>query len=146
MIKHWADSHGELQEPPQFKFKVVASFKDALTRQVSEAVRIELRGAGVLNSKSEYSRCRIPRLTIDQDEWRTMKKAERKELEPPTPIQEEELDDGYEEPIIEGTGYEEKKRKQNITDSANSKRRKLEETSTWGKKTGVGLVAQDVRS
>ena len=46
MIKHWADSHGELKEPPQFKFKVVASFKDALTRQVSEAVRIELGAVG----------------------------------------------------------------------------------------------------
>ena len=72
MVKHWADSHGELKEPPQFKFKVVASFKDALTRQVSEAVRIELRGGGVLNSKSEYS-SRIPRLTIDQEEWKNMK-------------------------------------------------------------------------
>ena len=53
-------------------------------------------------------------LTIDQDEWRTMKKAERKEIEPPTSIQEEEIEDEQEETTIEGTGYDDKKRKQNI--------------------------------
>jgi hypothetical protein len=60
----------------------VASFQDALTRQVSEAVRIDLRGSGVLNSRSEYSRCRLPRLMIDTEEWRVKKKEEKKALEP----------------------------------------------------------------
>ena len=41
MIKHWQIDHPDLPEPPKFKFKVGASFQDALTRQVSEAVRIE---------------------------------------------------------------------------------------------------------
>ena len=58
---------------PRFTFKVVATFHDALTRQVSEAVRIDMRGQGVLNSKSEYSRCQLPRLTIDVEEWRRKK-------------------------------------------------------------------------
>jgi hypothetical protein len=74
MIKHWATQHPELKEVPKFSFKVVASFRDALTRQVSEAVRIEMRGQGVLNSKSEYSRCKLPRLTIDIEEWQKKKK------------------------------------------------------------------------
>ena len=52
-----------------------------MTRKISEAVRIELRGEGVLNSKAEYSRCRIPRLVIDQEDWRIFKKKEQKELE-----------------------------------------------------------------
>ena len=82
MIKHWQIDHPELPEPPKFKFKVVASFQDALTRQVSEAVRIDLRGSGVLNSRSEYSRCRLPRLMIDTEEWRVKKKEEKKALEP----------------------------------------------------------------
>ena len=56
-------------------------FQDALTRQVAEAVRIELRGENVLNSKSEYTRCRIPRLVIDQAEWRKNKQNEKAELE-----------------------------------------------------------------
>ena len=62
--------------------KVVGSFKDSMTRQVSEAVRIELRGEGVLNSKAEFSRCRLPRLVIDQEGWKKSKVQEKKMLEP----------------------------------------------------------------
>ena len=43
-IKHWLTSHEDLLAPPKFKFKIVRSFQDPLTRQLSEAVRIELRG------------------------------------------------------------------------------------------------------
>ena len=53
-----------------------------MTRQIAEAVRIDLRGENVLNSKSEYSRCRIPRLVIDQEDWRVFKKKEKADLEP----------------------------------------------------------------
>ena len=72
MFKHWVEEHGEelsRGEEPQFKFKLVRSFPDALTRQISESVRIDMRGGGVLNSKSVYSRCRVPRLTIEKTEW-----------------------------------------------------------------------------
>ena len=31
----------------------------------------------MLNSKTEYSRCRLPRLTIDCDEWKKAKKLEK---------------------------------------------------------------------
>ena len=55
-IKHWLTSHEDLLAPPKFKFKIVTSFQDPLTRQLSEAVRIELRGEDILNSKAEYSR------------------------------------------------------------------------------------------
>ena len=34
-----------------------------------------------MNSKTEYSRCRLPRLVIDNEEWRKAKKEERKDLE-----------------------------------------------------------------
>ena len=71
MVKHWAQQHPDAEIIPKFTFKVVASFKDALTRQIAEAVRIERRGMGVLNSKSEFSRCHLPRLTIDIEEWQT---------------------------------------------------------------------------
>ena len=49
-------------------FKVVGTYKSALTRQVSESVRIRGRGESVLNSRSEYDRCRIHRLTIEGNE------------------------------------------------------------------------------
>ena len=69
MYKHWRISHPELQEPPTFRIKVVQSFQDALSRQIGEAVRIDMRSENVLNSKSEYNRCRLPRLTINQEDW-----------------------------------------------------------------------------
>ena len=60
--KHWALDHPEIEGDPQFRLKIFSSFTDPLTRQLAEAVRIESRGADFLNSKSEFSRCRIPRL------------------------------------------------------------------------------------
>ena len=75
IIKHWQEHHGNQDQHPAFHFKIIGSFQDALTRQVSEAVRIDLKGGGVLNSKSEYSRCKLPRLTIDRDTWNSQKQA-----------------------------------------------------------------------
>ena len=45
--------------------KVVGFHRTALSRQVGEAVRIMRRGI-VLNSKSEFSRCKISRLSLEQ--------------------------------------------------------------------------------
>ena len=50
-------------------FKVVGTFKSALSRQISEAVRIRGRGPLALNSKSEYDRCKIHRLTIGKEKY-----------------------------------------------------------------------------
>ena len=69
LVKHWRISHPELPTPPQFSIQVVGSYRDALSRQVGEAVRIDLRGEDVLNSKAEFNRCRLPRLTINKDDW-----------------------------------------------------------------------------
>ena len=44
MVKHWLTSHPDLGEPPAFRFRIVRSFQDAMTRQISEAVRIDIRG------------------------------------------------------------------------------------------------------
>ena len=38
--------------------------------QLAEAVRIELRGEDILNSKAEFSRCRVPRLRINMEGWK----------------------------------------------------------------------------
>ena len=50
------------------RFKVVGTFKSALTRQVAKAVRIRGRSSSALNSKGEYDRCRIHRPTIGNEE------------------------------------------------------------------------------
>ena len=43
MVKHWLDEHADLAEPPPFHIKVISSFRESLTRQFSEPVRIEGR-------------------------------------------------------------------------------------------------------
>ena len=51
----------------KFGMRVKLSFKTALERQVSEAVEIhqaQLNGYQLLNSKSEYNRCSLPRLKM----------------------------------------------------------------------------------
>ena len=62
--------HRDLKEPPTFRFGLGRMFKDQMTRQLSEAVRIELRGSDTLNKKSEFSRCRTPRLRVDLEVWK----------------------------------------------------------------------------
>ena len=52
-VKHW------LLEHPEMKFKIVSTFHDPLTRQLAESVRIKRRVPAILNSKSEYSRCKV---------------------------------------------------------------------------------------
>ena len=61
------------------------AFRTALTRQITEAIRIRKREASVLNSKGELDRCRIHRLTIESErkpdggKTTTEKKEDKKE-------------------------------------------------------------------
>ena len=48
--KHWAMEHPEVEGDPQFRLKIVSSFGDPMTRQLAESVRIDTRGADILNS------------------------------------------------------------------------------------------------
>ena len=59
---------------PNFKMRAVSFHRSALSRQIGEAVRIMRRGGEgmILNSKSEYDRCKIPRLQVEEqkdEEW-----------------------------------------------------------------------------
>ena len=94
-VKHWLNSHEEQLAPPKFIFKIVKSFQDPLTRKLAEAVRIEIRGEDILNSKAEFFRCRVPRLRIDMEGWKEkvekrMEKAEQMITTITTSQQEEE--------------------------------------------------------
>ena len=100
MMKHWLTSHADLDAPPAFRFRLVRSFPDALTRQISEAVRIDLRGEGVLNSRAEFSRCRLPRLVIDQEGWKRSKAEEKITLE-------KKEQTGGQQGAVQGFGQEE---------------------------------------
>ena len=59
--------HHNGEGEPEMVFKVVGTFRTALSRQIMEAVRKRGRGKSVLNSKGEYDRCKIHRLTIGSD-------------------------------------------------------------------------------
>ena len=67
IAKHQHLHHGG-DNQPKFVARAVRYHGSALQRQVGEAVRIRRRGgeAMILNSKSEYNRCKIPRLVVEQ--------------------------------------------------------------------------------
>ena len=64
---------------PQFRFRIVKSFLDCLSRQVAESVRIDWRD-DPLNSKAVYSRNRLSRLELEKTEWEKEIKESQKRL------------------------------------------------------------------
>ena len=64
-VKHWFLDHPEELDPPKFRVRVIGSYKDAMSRQVKEAIRIQNR-PGSLNSKGEYGGGRITRLVVEK--------------------------------------------------------------------------------
>ena len=66
--KHQVLVHGGSQEP-KFLMMPVKYYRTALARQVGEVVRIRRRGGegALLNSKGEFNRSHIPRLTIQEE-------------------------------------------------------------------------------
>jgi hypothetical protein len=65
MVKHWTNHHtGEGQS--EIRFEIVRHCMDSLSRQIGEAVRIEMRG-NVLKSQAVYIRCRLLRLVVDKE-------------------------------------------------------------------------------
>ena len=90
IIKHWRITHPEMIDMPRIEFRISGRFKDALSRQVSEAMDIYFTKDNILNSKSEYVKNCISRLTVGEQDW------ERKERE-----RQEELDELVEKDEVE---------------------------------------------
>ena len=80
MVKHWFLDHPELMEQPAFRFRIIGKFKDCLSRQIAEAVRLSLR-PNSLNSKGEYGRCVIPRLVVEESAFLRQKREKEESLE-----------------------------------------------------------------
>ena len=82
IYRHFLNEHRGAEEP-KFMVRAVKLFKSALTRQLGDAIRIRRRGGQgcIINSKSEFDRCRIPKLTIDEKEGELNKAAEKREQE-----------------------------------------------------------------
>ena len=83
MLKHYFEKHGE-EEMEEMKFggRIVDKPRTAFNRQISESVTIqhEKKKNVILNSKSEYNRCALPRLTANLGEI-PMEKLEKKKRE-----------------------------------------------------------------
>ena len=63
MYTHAIEAHS-MDEKPLFNIKVLKNHRSALYRQVHEAVLIAKHHPITLNSKIEYNRCLLPRLTV----------------------------------------------------------------------------------
>ena len=84
ILKHQVLHHGG-SESPKFHFRPVKFYQSALGRQIAEAVRIEMMGEDVvLNSKSEFNRSKIGRLTLgdEKEQERSKDLARGEETEP----------------------------------------------------------------
>ena len=112
---------------PRFKFRLITSFKDPMSRQLAEAVRIELRGNDILNSKAEFNRSRVPRLRVDMEGW---KQAQKKE---PPSLQEGSGEEDYESSILE-QAMKRKADEEEIEpkQKRKPKRIKLDKSDGWG--------------
>ena len=65
MLKHHVTDHPELKDPIDFSMKVLKTHKTAFSRQVHEAVLIKMNERNdILNSKGEFNRCQLPRLSV----------------------------------------------------------------------------------
>ena len=68
MLKHYLIAHKDMKrEEVKFGIKVRNRYKKAFERQIGEAISIEqelMKNTTLLNSKSEFNRCTVPRLTM----------------------------------------------------------------------------------
>ena len=67
MLNHWMECHSLSPVPPAFTFKIVSKHKDALSRQIKEAVLIKSRGN--MNKKCEFASNEIIRLVSKNYSW-----------------------------------------------------------------------------
>ena len=67
MVNHWMNCHGMSTAPPEFKFRLVNVHKEALSRQLDEAVHI--RSIGNLNKKNEFAINELIRLESCKYSW-----------------------------------------------------------------------------
>ena len=94
--------HRDEKEKPPFAFRVIKRYRDCLSRQVGEAIKILHTGDNILNSKCEYLSNNISRLTVMEEDWerkrreRTEEEEEEKEKLELEKFREEKLKDGQE--------------------------------------------------
>ena len=84
MLKHFFSHHeGEELGSMEFGMRIIRTHRSAFNRQISESVEIQNQKKihHILNSKSEYNRCALPRLTakMGEENFKQMDKARQAE-------------------------------------------------------------------
>ena len=74
MLRHYFDKHQEEEiENMRFGGRILKQARSAFNRQISESVQIQQNSSQhfILNSKSEYNRCALPRLAtkLGSPQW-----------------------------------------------------------------------------
>ena len=73
MFKHFSIEH-QNDEKPEFSMKVIKTHQSALNRQIHEAILILSNESVIINSRGEYNRCQLPRLSVMMGESEVVKK------------------------------------------------------------------------
>ena len=66
---------------PTFTCTILKSFKDCLSRQVAEAIKIHYSKNFILKSKIEYNSNHLSRVVVEEDAFLKKKRARQEELE-----------------------------------------------------------------
>ena len=133
MIKHAIEHHEDSPlNPERFCVKVLKYTRTAFERQILESVIIqeENKGHFILNSKSEYNRCAIPRLAAKLGE-KLVGENSREEKK-----KEDLLDEKIRKWRKEENSRRRKKEKEQEEEKVKAKRRKL----------GIGLSYWETRA
>jgi hypothetical protein len=80
MVKHWIQEHPAARKRPEFEFSILGVYRDCLSRQVAEALRIFYSDAHLLNSKNEYLANCLTRITVDEDKYERKKRERLEDL------------------------------------------------------------------
>ena len=65
-LKHIIQHHMNSPETVEFRMKILSSYFTPFSRQIAEAVKINRnKGPYLLNSKSEYNRCGLPSIRLN---------------------------------------------------------------------------------
>ena len=81
MFNHYIEDHNSEGSRPKFSMKVLKCHKTPLYRQVHEAILIAKNEPITLNTKNEYNRCLLPRLSVMIGEVESKEKPEEKRTE-----------------------------------------------------------------
>ena len=122
MIKHYLENHeDEEMMSMEFGMRIVRKPRTAFNRQIAESVMIQSnKNHNILNSKSEYNRCALPRLATKMGE-ESLAKLEKMRREEKT------AEDEYEQRVrrLRMKTYKERREKPTRMEQPAEKKRKL---------------------